>query len=410
MILLIRLAWRNLWRHARRSLITATAMAVGIALCMALIAITDGTYVLMFDVLVEQQLGHVQVHDPDYPEKRTLYETLHDADARLAAIDALPDTEAATGRLVGYALIGGAETSVGGQILGVIPRRENAASPIVEKVTDGEWLSDEPSGRIVLGAGLAEDLRVGVGGEVVVVTQAADGSMGNALYTVQGIVKTGSTALDKGAAYLHLRDLQELLVLPDQVHEIQLRAKDTERIEPYAESVRGAVGDGALVRPWWTVSPQIHGMMAMQDGSAFMTIGLVLTVSAIGVVNTLLMSVFERTRELGVLKAIGIRPWRMVAMVLLEALFLAGLSTAIGLAFGGVLDYLLIAHGIDLSGSMPDGWSAMGMTIDPVLRGAFRWAPLGWIVSSVFIVSLLAALWPAMRAARLQPVESIRAD
>lgn len=410
MLLLARMAWRNLWRHARRSLITASAMAVGIALCMALISVTDGTYVLMFDILVDQQLGHVQVHDPEYPEQRSLYETLHDADARLAAIDALPATDAATGRLVGYALLGGAERSIGGQLTGVVPAREAKATKLATKIARGAWLDETAQGQIVVGIGVAEELDVDVGGEVVVVTQAADGSMGNALYRVVGVAKTGVTALDRGGAWVHLRDLQELLVLPDQVHEIQLRARDPEQLEAYVPAVQAAVGEGALVRPWWVVSPQIQQMMGMQDGAAFVTIGLVLAVAAIGVVNTMLMSVFERTRELGVLLAIGIRPWRMVGMVLFEAVFLAAISIVIGLLGGGLLDYYLVVYGLDFSGSVSKGYTAMGMTIDPVMRGAFRPEPLGWIVGAVFVVSILAAMWPAVRAARLRPVESIRAD
>lgn len=407
---LLRIAWRNLWRHRRRSIITAAAMAVGMALCLAMIAFTDGTYVMMFDILVERNLGHVQVHHPDYPAKRTQTATIHDADATLARLDALPDTRATTARLVGFALVGGEDRSEGAMLLGVLPDREARFSGLGERMVSGAWLADAPSQGIVLGRGLAEKLKVGPGDEVVAVTQAADGSLGNALYTVTGVVKSGQTALDASGAWIHLRDAQELLVLPDQVHEIAGLASTAEGVEAWRDAARDALGPDRLVRAWWEVAPQLQQMLGMQDAFSFIMLGVVFAVAGLGVVNTMLMSVFERTRELGVMLALGLRPARVVLLVLLESLLLSALAIGMGLVLGGALDWWIVTRGFDFSDSIQGGYDAMGMNIDPVMKGHFRPAPVVWTVLSVLLVAVLAALWPALRAARLHPVDAIRTE
>src|SRR5262245_8830367 len=143
--MLLTVAWRNLWRHKRRSLITAVAMAVGIALCMGLSAFSDGTFEAMFDVMVEQQLGHIQIHHPEYPETRELYRTVKDAKATLAKIDAVPEVTAAAGRLSGFALLGGDTESAGALLVGVDPARERNVTPFHERVREGRFLSDAPA-------------------------------------------------------------------------------------------------------------------------------------------------------------------------------------------------------------------------------------------------------------------------
>jgi ABC-type lipoprotein release transport system permease subunit len=404
-------AWRNLWRHGRRSLITAAAMAVGMAICMAMIALSDGMYVQMFDVLVRQQLGHVQVTHPDYPAKRSMYDAVPQAGAVVERIAALPDVVAVSGRLVGFGLVGGASTSAGAQLIGVDPAREASVGPIADRVRTGAWLSAPGAAEIVLGDGLAEELGATIGGEVVVVTQASDGSLGNALYTVVGFVHTGSSAVDDAGAYVGLADLQALLVLDDQIHEALVigASDDDAHIQSVAAAVR-AVAPDALVRTWAEASPPTAQMIQMQDGSAWIFLSIVFTVAAFGVLNTMMMSVFERTRELGVLRALGMRPWRLVVLVLMESVMLAGLAVAIGLAAGGALDAYLVTTGIDFSGSLEDGFEFSGVVFDPVVKGVVRVERIVQASLAVVLVAVGAGVWPAWRASRQDPVASLRAD
>jgi len=406
---LIAIAWRNLWRHKRRSLITATAMAVAVALCMSLIAFTDGMYNKMAEIMVDQQLGHVQVHHPDYPATRQQLDTVPRAADVLAAIDASDRVIGATGRLNGMALLGSDKTSTGVQLQGIDPARELPLTHVDERVTEGRYLGAVAAKEIVIGTGLAAELEVGVGDEVVAFTQASDGSLGNDLYTVVGLSSTGNAAMDKGGAWLHLGDLQELLVLPDQIHGIMVLTEDADDLDSFANGLRKELPKELQVQTWREASPQTAEMMGMQSFASLFMLGIVFAVASFGVLNTMMMSVFERTRELGVLKAIGLRPSQMVSMVLWESAFLSMLAGSIGLAIGGLLDVLVVYVGFDMS-SGGEGFEMMGVRFDPIIYGDVTPFSVYAPISALILVSIGSSLWPAWRAARLQPVEAIRTE
>jgi ABC-type lipoprotein release transport system permease subunit len=407
---LIAIAWRNLWRHKRRSLITATAMAVAVAMCMSLIAFTDGMYRKMEEIMVDQQLGHVQVHHPDYPGSRQLLDTVPNAAATLHTIVATEGAVGATGRLNGFALLGSDKTSTGAALQGVDPARELPLTHVDQRIVEGRYLAEAPAHEIVMGSGLADELELGVGDEVVAFTQASDGSLGNELYTVVGLSSTGNAAMDKGGAWLHLADLQELLVLPDQLHGIMVLADDPDDLDAFTATLRAELPEDVAVQTWREASPQTAEMMGMQSFASLFMLGIVFAVASFGVLNTMMMSVFERTRELGVLKAIGLRPTQMISMVLWESAFLALLAGSIGLVVGGVLDLIVVYVGFDMSAGNAEGFEMMGVRFDPIIYGDVTpfsvWAP----ISALVLVSIGASVWPAWRAARLQPVEAIRTE
>lgn len=408
--LLFQLAWRNLWRQGRRSLITAVAMAVAVAMCMAMIAFNDGMFGKLFEVMVEQQLGHVQVHHPDYPGKMLPYDTVPEAAATLAAIEGLEHVTAASVKLNGAGLVGGAEEAMGAQLVGIDPVREARVTHADEKVVEGRYLADEPAHEILLGVKLAKDIDVGVGDSVVVVTQAADGSLGNDLYDVVGLTSTGSAAMDRSGTLLHLADLQELLVLPGQVHGITVIGDDPGAIVELRDTVRTVVPEGAQVQTWQEASPSSAQLMQTQNAGSAIFLGIIFFVASFGVLNTMLMSVFERTRELGVLKAIGLRPGRIVVLVVFESLLLSALAGVIGLAFGGFLDALLVVYGMPMSADGETGIAFQGVELDPVIHGEVHAGSIAMVLGSLLVVSVFASLYPAWRASRLVPVEAMRVN
>ncbi|MCB9781051.1 MAG: ABC transporter permease [Alphaproteobacteria bacterium] len=410
------MAWRNLWRHGRRTFITAAAMGVSVAFVMAMLAYVDGMYGKMAEIMIDQATGHVQVHHPDYPGTRALDDTVKDAGARIEALGGLPETRAIAPRLNGYALLGGEKKTSGAQLVGVDPVREADVLPVHDRVKEGRWLSPEPAREIVLGRGLADTLEVGVGDQVVAMTQAADGSLGNDLYEVVGISTSGSVTLDRMGAWLHLQDVQSLLVLPDQVHQITILAPTSEArindpdVLAAAAAVRGVVGDSddLEILTWWEASPQTAEMMGMSDASAGIMLVIVFGVAGLGILNTMLMSVFERTKELGVMKALGTRPWAIVQLVLWESLLLGAMAAVGGLALGGVLDWLLVTQGLSLTTGDGEQLSSMGVLFDPVIYGVVKPERIVTTVVSLLVVAVLAALWPALRAARLEPVQAMQ--
>ena len=420
MTFLFSLAWRNVWRQARRSLLTAFAMAVALSFCCAMYTLINGASDLIFGLMVEQQMGHVQVYHNDYRAKQSLYDTIPAGDDVLKTIQGQEDTYIASGRIKGFGLVGGDTKSSGAAMIGVYPDDEQRLTPILRQLVTGSYLDSAPSHQAVIGVELAQKLKVGVGDELLLIGQGADGSVANDLYTVQGTVKTGNVALDKAGVYMHATDLQEFLVLEGQLHEILALTKDKQDIEPYVLSVKTTLQDAGLmkdsedevfnVEPWWVTDKQTFDILNVQSAAIDMMTYLILFVAGFGILNTMMMSVFERTRELGILRALGISRSRMVLMIMCESVVLAALACAIGVVLGiGMGSYLEI-YGLDFSTGSGEGFSMMGVVFDPVFYGEMRPADFMKPTIAVFIISGLASLWPALRAAYLRPVEALRQD
>lgn len=412
-MLLVRLAWRNLWRHKRRTLITASAMAIGVALCLWMMALIDGMMLTMREVMVEERMGHVQVVHPDYPGKEVMYDTLDEA--LLDEVSEVQGLAVAAPRLYGGALVGNEEGSTGARVMGVLPEREAALTGLDADIRVGRMLSAEPAGEVLVGPGLVDELGLEVGERLTFMTQSADGSIGNDAYEIVGVFRSGNAPMEQAGVYLHLAELQELLVLPGQIHELTITGSD-----PYGElaleaGVQAAIGerptegDGAvLVQTWQEASPDTAKMLAMSQSSGIFMLGIVFAVAAVGVLNTMLMSVFERTRELGIAKAVGLKPGGVVLMVLAESFWLGLVSAALGAVLGGALDLYMARYGIDFSASDGEGFDSMGVMFDPVFYGDPQ--PYQFVLTTVcvLLVALLSSLWPAWRAARLEPVQAMR--
>lgn len=415
MSILSKIAWRNLMRQGRRSMLTAGAMSVGIIMCMSMTTFSDGMFVQMFDALIGQQLGHVQVHNPKFPKQRSLYETL---EIDLNTLDDLPTSVGVAPRLYGFALLAGEEEASGAQLVGIDPTREVEVTTVHDNITEGRYLEGNQFGEIIVGQGLAETLKAKLGDEVVALTQSADGSMGNALFKIVGIYKSGSSALDRRGAYIRLSDMQELLYLEGQFHEIAMRAPNGESIPKLLQETKTLLkvpdprpeeSEAPLVRTWAEVDPTKAQLFESQNVGIGMLLFIVFAVAGLGVLNTMLMSVFERTKEFGVLGALGLSPGQIMRLVLWETVFLALMATVIGGTIGMGVSLYFVEYGIDLSGSL-DGVDTMGLAFDPIIKGKLKVSRVFTIVGILFGISVMAAFWPALRASQLEPAVAIRED
>ncbi len=408
-MLLARLAWRNLWRHRRRTVITGLAMAIGLVAGMATVTLMDGVYVLMFDLMITRNMGHAQLHDPEYPRQRSMWETIDDAGPLVEELRAKPEVVEVAPRLFGAALLGAGEEAAGAQLFGIEPDREDAVSGRAGDVVEGR-LPAAGGLEIALGRELAGTLEVGLGDEVVAVAQGADGATANELFQVVGLLETGSVALDRGGAWLQLADLQAFLVLPGQVHEIVAVTDERDAVAGLvAACAPAAEARGLQLRSWREVNPQMAAMMDM--GGVFTAIFtlFIMAAAALSVLNTMLMSVFERTRELGVIRALGMGPLQMVQLVIYETVALTVVSCLIGLPVAAAVVAYLVIHGLDLSGVM-GGFSMMGMRFNTLYMGELDVPKLLATVAGLFVIALAAALWPAARAARLRPVDAMQQE
>lgn len=413
MQLFLLVAWRNIWRNTRRTLITASAMAVSVAMCIFLMLITNGFYDVFFDVMVTKKMGHVQIKHEDYPKTRSIHDTIMDGNEIIETIRSIPTTQGIGAKLYSSMLVSAKEDSNGAMVTGIIPKDERELLHADTSIVQGAYLSDMAQKEVIIGNSLFTDLQTELGAELFVYTQASDGSMAYDNFTIVGVYKTGAALLDKGVQ-MHVQDLQELLIMPNQFHEITALTSDAEHIEEYKDTVAKSITttekSPITIKTWWETAPQMQELMAFQHISSYIFLGIVFFISGFGVLNTTLMSVYERTREIGVMKALGMRPNRIIFLIILENIFLSMLASILGVVLGLFLNYFLQEHGIDMSGGTGEPLSVMGFNLDPIMKKEIDFSAYHTPIIGLFLISIVTALWPAYRASRLDPIEAIRSE
>jgi ABC-type lipoprotein release transport system permease subunit len=408
----LRIAWRNIWRNGRRTAVTVAAIAFNTAILIATYGLMEGMILDTVHNVTHLVIGDVQVHAPEYRADRSFYRDIPDPERILAEAERLGLRAAP--RSYGYGLVSVGHKSAGAEFWGVEPGAERSAFELASSLLEGEFLSPMPEasthlGRpvreIVLGRKLAKSLHAELGSEIIAVVQAGDGSLGNELFTVRGILKTCGEEIDRGAAILHRSDFQDLFVSGGRVHEIAINAKGEMSLEQVATAIAPVAG-GMEIKSWQQLMPPLADMVNMFD-AVMIIFGLVFFLAAgLGVLNTMLMATFERIREFGVLKALGATPWRILRDVSTEAFVLALFSTAIGVGVGVGLMAYFHTVGLDMSFAGGD-ITFSGVAFNTLWRSTFDLKAVVWPTIIMWIVCVLAALYPASKAARIDPVRAM---
>lgn len=401
--MLPRMAWRNLWRNPRRTLVVLTAIGVGISGCVLTMSINLGVVAGMVDTAIRSGLGHLQVHAEGWDENPELEVRLADGgEAVREALDAIPEVDRWAPRLRGQGLVASPRASVGVSILGVDPERESGVSTAAASVDAGVWLGERH--RIVLGHKLASRLQAEVGSKLVLSAQDLTGELTGHAYRVAGIVRAGSRDLDDGVVFLRLEDAQALFGMGDAISEIVVVTRDRDRVAAIQDALRTRLAAGPEVRTWEELEPLLVYMVDTFDSMAWIIYAAVFIAMAFGIANVLLMAVFERTRELGMMRAVGMSRARVVGLVVLESSMVTAIGLVVGLAVGMGSAWLL-RDGIDISawaGSLDE----YGM--EPVIRPAMRWRDLVAPVGIGAITAVLSSFWPALRAGLARPADALR--
>jgi putative ABC transport system permease protein len=402
-MMLLRMAWRNLWRNPRRSVVTTLAMTLALWVMVLYSGLIEGYWRGMERGVVDLEFGDVQIHARGYLESPSLYKTIPHPDAVLARLDALGYP--ASARLLGGGLAAAGDQSVGVSLRGVDAERDARVSRVSSAVASGSWLDSRDPQGVVIGRRLAQALDVGVGEELVVVTQGADGSLANELYRVRGVLQTVADATDRTAVFMNAGTFRELLVLPRGAHEIIVRRPDDTPLAAAGAAVRSVAGD-LDTRTWAELMPVVANMLESTRSMVFIVFATVYLAVAILVLNAMLMAVFERIRELGVLKALGVGPLRVLALILLESGIQTGIAVLAGMSLVLPAAYYLSEHGID-AGRLA-GMSLAGHAMPATWYGVYSAGSVSGPLVMLLVMVLLGVLYPAVKAAWIRPVSAMR--
>jgi ABC-type lipoprotein release transport system permease subunit len=403
----MRMAWRNLWRNPRRTALALSAIGLSVMLVLAYTSILRAYGEWIVETITGPMLGHVQVHAPQWRKDQLMDRTLRGVDARLAELRRDRDVASATARIYAPALAARGEEGFAVVVLGIDSRSESGPARLLADVV--EPLREREA---FVGRQLAELMNVRAGDEVAVVGQGVDGSLANDLFTVKAVVTTSVDLVNRQGILIQLSDAQTLFAMPDEAHEIVIHARRPDTAAALSRRIAGENGlAGAEVLDWQTLAPEMVTLVRITDLAGLLVLVLVFIAAAAGVANTMLMATFERTREFGMLLALGTTPARLMRLVIVESIALGLIGAFIGSSIGVALVAVTHGSGIDyawLAGGGPSELSFAG------LRWSLRFYPTLSVVdvtraiAAVCVTSLLAATWPALRASRLQPVQALR--
>ena len=402
--MILKIAFRNIFRQKRRTILTALAMIVGFTLLSVTIGLSDGAYGNIITMFTRNRTGHIQVHRAGYLDKPSLYETIDGYAAIGETIQGTAGVDAWTPRVYAAGLGSVGEKSTAVQIIGVDVARETQATRFDQKVVEGSVLAESASHEAVIGKGLAKILSAKIDSEIVIFSQGADGSIANDVYKIIGIAESGDDGTDRVACYLHIEDAQELFVLEGRIHEIVVIVSNINHVSKITDTIKTRLNNSTLdVAPWQVVAKSFYRAMKTDQQGDAISRWVIMLIVAIGVLNTVLMSVLERTREYGVLKAVGTKPTQIFWLVICEVVIIAIGSICVGVLLGVLSNYLLSIYGI----TYPEAITYGGMKFT-TLYAEVNVRCLIIPAITVMLSATIVSLFPAIKAARIMPAKAMR--
>lgn len=379
---------------------TALSMAGGYMLFVFSMSLLEGSWSNVVDIFTLDHTGHIQVHKDDYAKRPKIHKTIEHPAVVETTLKNHEDVTGWAPRVYSSALAyGGNKTSIA-QIFGIDPKLEPTVTRILQKVSAGQYFSAQPNADgyfpAMIGRGLANSLRLDVGDEIVLISSGADGSIANDIFIITAIIGN-TTSFDRLGVFLPLTVAQEFLSIGGEVHEFALLARNKHDNEQLAVALQSLM-PSLKVSPWQQIEATFYRTMQSDKQGNYFTMALIVFIVFIGVLNTVLMSVLERTKEFGVLKSIGCRPSELVKLIFIETVMLASISISVGLALILPVIVWFTEVGIKLDISVDMG----GVVFDTMkgdLSAYVVFMPMGFMLLTAALISLP----PGLRAARILP-------
>ena len=409
---LIKMAWRNVWRNWRRTIIAGIAIALGLTLILFYDGMLEGMYESLYGNTVRLQGGNVQVHAPGFREKSSSLPMLplNDAERMTEAALTHPDVIAAAQRIRTGGMVSNREGTLSVAITGVEPERVESVSMIAENIVQGRWLKADDEDFLIIGQAMADSLKVGIGDRITLVGRSTHKEMRRRTMTVVGIYDIGMSEIEKGLVYISLFEAQTLFDLREQSTEISIYLNQVGQESQVVEYMQAAL-PGYEVDAWDTLDPTLQDMMNVQNQIMGVFGLVILLIAGVGILNLMLMAVFERTREIGLMAAMGLKQRETVILFLLEGVMIGLVGAVAGCLIGAAMGAYWGQVGID--------WSSFygGMDVSEFgdmfsLMGDRLYVKIGFSILlrralTVGIIAALASLYPAWQASRREPADAL---
>ncbi len=406
--LVFRLAWRNLWRQPRRTWLTTGAMMFSNMLLVFMISLQFGMYGLMIDNTLQAFTGHLQIQAPGYIDDKKMRQTVADIVPLAESLRAEFPSQNIAARATAFALVSSEERSYGIAVFGVEPEFEPSVSTVPGLISEGRFLTQSDAAEIIIGAALARNLRVGLGDELTLLGSGLDGAFAAAVVNIVGIFDSGLAEVDRSITEIPFDLFQDVFYMHGSGHHIVINMGGIDGVAELKSKVESLLpaGQDLVVHDWDDLQPGLQQAIKADMSSAFFMYGILVILVAFSVLNTQLMSVLERTHEFGIVMALGLTPGRLGRLVLLETTIMGAMGFILGALLGGLFTYWFSVNGFAYPGmdEMAAKFNLPARFYPQVSAPSLLLGP-----AVVFIFTILAALYPALRLHKLQPVEAMRA-
>jgi putative ABC transport system permease protein len=400
--MILKVAWRNIWRNKVRSTVVIIAIAIGLWAGVFASAFVVGMMNQKIKSVIQFEMSHFQVHHPKFRDELQPEFTIPESDKVVAKIAKEPRVKNITKRVISMPMLGSANKNGAIKVVGISPKEEAAVTQLNTFIQKGKYFEGVKKNPILISQETAEEYKIKVRSKVVLTLKQVDGEITSGAFRVVGIYKTNNNMYDKMNAFVRMEDLQKLLMIGSEIHEIAVLLKEHDQADPVANKFK-KVWPELEVKSWMDLAPGMRFMVEAKDTYAVIIVGIILVALLFSIINTMLMAVLERVRELGMLMAIGMGRWKVFQMIMLETIFLALIGGPLGL----LLSWSSIAYfgsvGINLSSAAYVDYGMASMVYPELDISTYI-----TVTAMVFSMALLAAIYPARKALKLVPIEAIR--
>lgn len=405
MRILLKISWRNIWRNPKRSLVMIFAITIGLWAGVFVGALMFGLLDQRFKTSIEQHISHIQIHHPEFLKDKNVKFGIEEWETLKEELNSDPRIKSFTGRTLVNGMLATATLTRGVNIIGIQPEAESSTTGLDKNILEGSYFEQHSRNPILIGKALADKTKLQERSRLVLTFQNADGDLVSASFRVAGIFQTANSLLDQQNVYVLQSDLDAYIGEKRIINEIALIGNDIDQINSIGDHYKASFPH-LSIRTWSEVSPELSYLQGMSQTMLFFILAIILFALAFGLVNTMLMTVFERVRELGMLMAVGMNRKRVFGMIMFETTFLTFLG-AIGGMLLGFMTIRFFGHtGIDLSAVGGDSLSEFGYpsTVYPQIEASF----FMMLSLMVVITAFLTSIYPALKALRLKPAEAVK--
>lgn len=408
MSIILKMAWRNIWRNSRRTIITTSAIVFACVLLVFMLSFQFGGYEAMINSSVKIHSGHLQIQAKGYHDKQNIRMVISDP-AKLGKIcDQIKNIDSYTYRAKAFSMVSSGKKTYGAMVIGIDPVREARVSTLKKSMEYGDYLTEKDNNKVLVGSLLARNLKISIGDELTVLGQGRDGSIAATVLSVKGIYKSGMDEFDRSTIQIPLKTFQTVYSMGNSAHEVVIISKSLSDISGIKHDLETIFKNKSLnaltVLTWDELTPGLRQGIEMDLISGIIFYLLLIVVVALSILSTFLMAIFERTREFGILMAIGTTPGRLIRLVLTESVIMTMVGIACGITLGIILTLFFQFHGIDLGGSseMLRHYGISGRMFPKLSFISIFSGPC-----VLFIITFLVALYPAFKIKNLRPVKAM---